>query len=72
MIQEYQIVVDRTRPVHDLILKIELADNSDQDLKQRIQASLNRRLFIQPELELVNPGSLPRFEGKSKRVIVKE
>jgi len=72
MIQEYQIVVDRTRPVHDLILKIELADNSDQDLKQRIQASLNRRLFIQPELELVKPGSLPRYEGKSKRVIVKE
>ena len=72
MIQEYQIVVDRTRPVHDLVVKIELADNSDPDLRGRIQASLHRRLFIQPNVEIVKLGSLPRFEGKSKRVIVKE
>jgi len=72
MIQEYQIIVDRTGPVHDLTVKIELAGDSDDDLKQRIQASLHRRLFIQPELDIVKPGSLPRFEGKSKRVIVRE
>lgn len=72
IIQEYQIEVDRTKPVHDLIVKIELAANSDPDLKSRIQASLHRRLFIQPIVEIVKPGSLPRFEGKSKRVVVKE
>lgn len=72
MIREYQIVVDRTGPVHDLILKIELADTSDSELHSRIEASLHRRLFIQPRLEIVKPGSLPRFEGKSKRIVVKE
>jgi phenylacetate-CoA ligase len=72
MISEYQIVVDRTGPVHDLILKIELLDNSDSELHSKIEASLHRRLFIQPRLEIAKPGSLPRFEGKSKRVVVKE
>ena len=72
MISEYQIVVDRTGPVHDLILKIELPDNSDSELHRKIEASLHRRLFIQPRLEIVKLGSLPRFEGKSKRVVVKE
>ena len=72
MIREYQIVVDRTKPVHDLIVKVEVADNSDLSLKKRIEASLHRRLFIQPEVETVKPGSLPRFEGKSKRVVEKE
>ena len=72
MISEYQIVVDRTGPVHDLILKIELPDNSDPELHGKIESSLHRRLFIQPKLEIVRLGSLPRFEGKSKRVVVKE
>ena len=72
MISEYQIVVDRTGPVHDLILKIELPESSDPELHRKIEASLHRRLFIQPKLEIVKSGSLPRFEGKSKRIVVKE
>jgi len=72
MVQEYQIVVDRTKPVNELIVKIELADDSNPELRKKIQSSLHRRLFIQPELDIVQPGSLPRFEGKSKRVVVKD
>jgi len=72
MIREYQIVVDRTKPVHNLVVKVEVTDDSDLSLKRRIEASLHRRLFIQPEVEIIKPGLLPRFEGKSKRVVEKK
>ncbi|WP_275039036.1 acyl-CoA synthetase family protein [Saccharolobus islandicus] len=28
--------------------------------------------FVTPEVEFVSLGTLPRFEGKSKRVVIKE
>jgi phenylacetate-CoA ligase len=41
-------------------------------LVERILSEFKNNLFIEPKIEVVEPGSLPRFEGKSKRVIVKE
>jgi phenylacetate-CoA ligase len=73
MVNEYQMVVDRTTSVHDLIIRIELdSDLTPPEVPQKIVASLRRGLFIEPKVEFLQPGSLPRFEGKSKRVVVKE
>lgn len=73
MVNEYQIVVDRTTSVHDLIIRIELdSDLTPPEVPQKIVASLRRGLFIEPKVEFLHPGSLPRFEGKSQRVVVKE
>jgi phenylacetate-CoA ligase len=73
MVREYQIVVDRTTPVHEFIIKIELdSSQTPPGGRERIEGSLRRSLFIEPKVEFLQPGSLPRYEGKSKRVIVKE
>jgi len=37
-------------------------------LKKHISSELKKYLNISVEVELAAPGSLPRFEGKAKRV----
>jgi len=40
-------------------------------IRQKVEYRLKNALNVAAEVELVEPGSLPRFEGKSKRVIDK-
>jgi phenylacetate-CoA ligase len=37
------------------------------DLREKIAAAVRDRIGLRPEVELVLPGSLPRFELKAKR-----
>jgi phenylacetate-CoA ligase len=38
-------------------------------LRERVEGKLKNLLNVGVEIELVEPGSLPRFEGKAKRVV---
>jgi len=72
-ILEYQVVIDKSKLPYDFVVKLEvLSDERSPALVERILNEFKNNLFIEPKIEIVEPGSLPRFEGKSKRVVVKE
>ena len=77
-IKEYQIIVDRTKPLHDIIIKTEIASdmlNNEKmamSLKDKIERELANTIYARPTVEFTSPGTLPRYEGKAKRVIIKE
>jgi len=70
-IAEYQVVFDRRGNEHKMILKLEV-ENPSNELKHKIVEEIRTVAFVTPEIEFIKVGSLPRFEGKSKRVIIME
>jgi len=70
---EYQIIVDKTVMPYDMMIKVEVPSSEvTPDLKAKIEAELARNLFARPAVEIVDVGTLPRFEGKAKRIVYKE
>jgi phenylacetate-CoA ligase len=72
----YQIEVDRKGSLDTISLKVELSKEAftDDIIKLRkithtVSDSLRHILNIRVDVQLVEPGTLPRFEGKAKRVI---
>lgn len=70
-ILEYQIIVDKSTREHRLIIRVETEKLSEK-LREKLIEEIRTVAFVTPEIEFVNVGTLPRFEGKSKRVIIKE
>jgi phenylacetate-CoA ligase len=72
-ILEYQVVIDKSKLPYEFVVKLEVPTTQrSSTLVERVLSEFKNSLFIEPKIEIVEPGSLPRFEGKSKRVIVKE
>jgi phenylacetate-CoA ligase len=76
--QHFQIVVTRTGALDDMLVRVELNKESFSDkitdimaIRQKVEHRLMNALNVKADVELVEPGSLPRFEGKSKKVIDK-
>jgi phenylacetate-CoA ligase len=76
--QHFQIVVDRKGALDDLLVRVELPKGAFSDkindlmlVRQKVEHRLRTSLNVNVDVELVEPGSLPRFEGKSKKVIDK-
>jgi phenylacetate-CoA ligase len=76
--QHFQIVVERKGALDDMLVRVELTKDSFSDkindlmqIQQKVKHRLGNALNINVDIELVEPGSLPRFEGKSKKVIDK-
>jgi phenylacetate-CoA ligase (EC 6.2.1.30) len=72
---EYQVIVDK--PAGEFVIKIELKENLGEDVKSKIREEIRYELernliFVIPKVQIVEQGSLPRYEGKSKRIIIKE
>ncbi|MCL2488729.1 MAG: phenylacetate--CoA ligase, partial [Oscillospiraceae bacterium] len=72
----YQIVVDRVNNADTLTVEIEISDAmfSDsvkgiEEFEKRAGGQLNSVLGIGARIRLVEPKSIPRSEGKAKRVI---
>jgi phenylacetate-CoA ligase len=72
----YQIYLEKEGTLDKLIVKVEIysklfsGDLSQIDaLKSRITEELRASIIIHPAVELHEPGSLPVFEGKAKRVV---
>lgn len=73
---QYQILVDRSRALTRLGVQVEVTPEYDADpaadrgrLAARVVDSLKATLAISTSVELMDPESLPRYEGKAKRVI---
>ena len=76
--RNYQIILEREKNLDKLIVKVEvekpLFNGSLEHLKgleNKIKAKLKAELMLTPDVELVEPGSLPITTGKAKRVIDK-
>ncbi len=76
--QHFQIVVERKGALDDMLVRVELNKDSFSDkitdlmqVEQKVEHRLRNYLNVNANVELVEPGSLPRFEGKSKKVIDK-
>jgi len=73
---EFQILVDRKGAMDHMMVKVELKPEAFTDniiqlnaLRERIENRMKNLLNVSAAVELVEPGTLPRFEGKAKRVV---
>ena len=72
----YQIIITPTQTLDLLEIKVEIKAASFSDnirtlesLRKRVLAAIKQIVGLSPKITLVEPGSLPRSEGKIKRVI---
>ncbi len=73
---QYLIMVDRPGALDTFVVKVELCEKASRyakvdrtHLKGEIQKRIHIVTGISAEVEIVNPGELPRTEGKAKRVL---
>jgi len=72
----YEIVVDRKGALDTMLVRVELSRDAFTDdiirlreIKENVSEALRSVLNIKVDVQLIEPGTLPRFEGKAKRVI---
>lgn len=72
----YQLIVDRESGLDDLEIQVEVSEAvlSDEigrleSLTRKVRAEVESTLGINAVVKLVEPGRIPRSEGKAKRVI---
>jgi len=72
----FMIEVDRVGALDNMLVKVELNPeafsdkiNDILDIRRKVGHTLKNMLNVSVAVEISEPGSLPRFEGKAKRVI---
>ncbi len=72
----FMIEVDRVGALDHMLVKVELNPeafsdkiNDILDIRRKVGHTLKNMLNVSVDVEISEPGSLPRFEGKAKRVI---
>lgn len=72
----FMIEVDRKGSLDDMLVRVEMAPEALSDkindlinIKRKVEHTLKNALNVAVQVDLSEPGSLPRFEGKAKRVI---
>ena len=76
--EHYMIILERKEELDEMTVQVELSDKVKIDkaadilnLTKKVEDRLRTVLGISTKVELVNPGTIQRFEGKAKRVIDK-
>ena len=74
--EQFMVYVDRAKHLDEMTIEVEMTragfSGELQDLarvQKKIVGELHSTLGLRTAVKLVEPGSLPRFEGKAKRVI---
>jgi phenylacetate-CoA ligase len=71
-IDEFRIVFRRVEGLDDILVRLDPAPglnaSASQDLQRMVAAALQLGLGIRTSVELVEPGSLPRWDHKARRV----
>jgi phenylacetate-CoA ligase len=66
----YRLIVERTGPMDELTLECEATDESDREsLSQRVEAVLKEQTGLRIAVRVLDPGRLPRSDGKAVRVL---
>jgi len=73
---QYLVELSREDFNDQMLVKVEVQQNFFQEdlkylkqLQKRITEALKSELLVTPRVELVEPNTLPRSEGKAQRVI---
>jgi len=68
---EFRIEVRTERSMHQILLQLEpqpdMSETEASDLASRVKSTIKDRLNFHPEVQLVEPNGLPRFELKGRR-----
>jgi phenylacetate-CoA ligase len=74
--EQFMVYLDRIHQLDEMTIDVEMNRGAFsgelRDLhrvQERIAAALRENLGIRTDVNLVEPGTLPRFEGKAKRVV---
>ncbi|UCD86935.1 MAG: phenylacetate--CoA ligase [Desulfobacterales bacterium] len=70
---EYQVILMRRDGKDHMTIRVEHAESAslseNEEIAARLEDSVRRKLFVRCKVELVDYGTLPRTERKSKRVL---
>ncbi len=67
---EFRLEVDERASMADLCIQVELVPGAaNEEIRARIEAAVRSRLHFRPRVTVMDPGSLPRFEMKAKRMV---
>jgi phenylacetate-CoA ligase len=66
-VAEYRAEITTVRAMTEISLKIEPAPAAPEDLTHRLESGLRDALGLRIPTEIVEPGTLPRFEMKARR-----
>ena len=74
--EQFMVYIDRVKHLDEMTIEVEMSrtgfSGELQDLartQKQIAGELHNTLGLRTAVKLVEPGTLPRFEGKAKRVI---
>ena len=67
---EYRVTIDRSTPLVEM--RIEIETSGGTRIAERITNAIRDELMFRAEVEQVAPGTLPRFEMKAKRILIKD
>ncbi len=68
-VSEFRIEISTRRSMAELKLLLDPQPGANGDLAERVASRLHDRLLLRVACELVEAGSLPRFELKARRVV---
>lgn len=66
-IDEFEVVAVEERGMAELVLRIEVEPDLAADIAERLARTIRDRLGVRPTVEVVEPGTLTRYEAKSRR-----
>jgi phenylacetate-CoA ligase len=69
-VEEFRLIIDQTGPMTSLLIELD-GSRAGAGLAERVQHAIRDELLFRPEVQLVPPGTLPRAEMKSQRVVRK-
>jgi len=74
--RNYQIVLETVGHMDDLIIEVEVLRPADdmriyEKLRSQIAAAIRSEALVTPKVNLVQPGAIPKTEGKAIRVVDK-
>ncbi len=69
--EPFQVIINRPGALDQLVVKVEQRDTSVSrtDLKKVLEKELRESLLVSVTVEVEKPNTLPRFEGKARRII---
>lgn len=67
----FQVLISKEDPIEDLHLKIEIKDdiNNVEGLINQLIIDFKEAIHITPKIEICKEGSLPRYDGKTKKIL---
>jgi phenylacetate-CoA ligase len=70
-VAEYRVEVDQSAALTALRVEVEPVNGGGADLVERVDRAIRDEFLFRAEVRLVPPGSLPRFEMKAQRFVVR-